>query len=107
MRSLRWRIGAAESPEVEAGVCAGFWVFATPLGVVGLDGRWVIGLAEPWDHAFWAWGRLRQRGSALGWRPRGWSEGTFGGVEWNGMVGGFGWLVGWLVGCRRRGCSAA
>jgi hypothetical protein len=39
MRSLRWRIGVAESLESEAGVCAGFWVFATPLGVVGLDGR--------------------------------------------------------------------
>ena len=65
IRSLRCLIGDAVSPEGAAECCVGLEVFTTPLGVVGFDGRWVMGLV-PWVHAFWGGGFLwRNRGSVL------------------------------------------
>lgn len=63
IRSLRCLIGVAVSPVVLA---EGLGVFAAPLVGVEFDGRWVIGFADPWDHALGAGGFLgTERRSAL------------------------------------------
>lgn len=67
IRSLRWRIGEAVSPD--GAVEEGLGELATPLEVAGLVGRWVKGLV-PWVHAVLAGCFLHDAKSALGQAQR-------------------------------------